>query len=74
MKNVEIEELIDHLAKTQPDCHACLKVRDLGLQAIELQAFIVDLTNHYASPGPTPEKTAEHYQLVHRAKALRALI
>lgn len=39
----------------------------------ELQAFVFDLNEHYARKGG-PEKTAEHFQLVQRCKALRAAI
>ena len=73
MQNAEIEELAIHLVKTNPGCAVCLRARDVLLQAQTLQTFVADLAKHHASPG-SPEKTAEHYQIVHRAKALTALI
>jgi len=39
----------------------------------ELQAFVLDMAAHMDSP-PSPEKTAEHYQLRARLKALREQI
>lgn len=73
MKNVEIEDLASHLVKTNPGCLVCLRAVDVLRQAQDLQAFIVDLAEHHARPG-SPEKTAEHYQIVYRTKALEALI
>ena len=37
----------------------------------ELRAFVLVLTDYLAMPGPTPEKTAEHYQIVRLANELR---
>jgi dihydrodipicolinate synthase/N-acetylneuraminate lyase len=37
----------------------------------ELRAFVLVLTDYLAMPGPTPEKIAEHYQMVRRANELR---
>lgn len=37
----------------------------------ELRAFVLILTDYLAMPGPTAEKTAEHYQMVARANQLR---
>ena len=37
----------------------------------ELRAFVLVLTDYLAMPGPTAEKTAEHYQVVARAVELR---
>lgn len=37
----------------------------------ELRAFVLVLTDYLAMPGPTAEKTAEHYQVVRRANELR---
>lgn len=74
MKNADIEWLEAHVLQGNSGCSECQKIRTLVSHVRELQAFIVDLAKHHASPGPTPEKTAEHYQIVHRAKALRALI
>lgn len=36
----------------------------------ELQGFVGDLVAHLDSPGPSPEKTAAHYQVAARARAL----
>lgn len=40
----------------------------------DLCAFVVAIADHYDSHGPSPEKTAEHYQLAHRARLLRAMV
>lgn len=37
----------------------------------ELRAFVLVLTDYLAMPGPTAEKTAEHYQMVALANQLR---
>lgn len=37
----------------------------------ELRAFVLVLADYLAMPGPTPEKIAEHYQMVRRANELR---
>jgi hypothetical protein len=37
----------------------------------ELRAFVLVLTDYLAMPGPTAEKTAEHYQIVALANQLR---
>lgn len=37
----------------------------------ELRAFVLVLTDYLAMPGPTAEKTAEHYQVVRKANELR---
>lgn len=42
--------------------------------ARELREFVVYLTDHLALPGPSPEKTAEHYQMVRKANVLRQKI
>jgi hypothetical protein len=39
----------------------------------DLQAFVLDMAAHMDSP-PSPDKTAEHYQLRARLKALREQI
>lgn len=36
----------------------------------ELYGFIGALVDHLDSPGPSPEKTAEHYQIAARARKL----
>lgn len=73
MQNADIEELASHLLKTNPGCSVCLRARDVLLHTQTLQTFVGDLAKHHARPG-SPEKTAEHYQIVHRAKSLNALI
>lgn len=35
-----------------------------------LRAFLKKLVEHLDSPGPSPEKTAEYYQLAAEARAL----
>ena len=37
-----------------------------------LYAFVITLADHYDAPGPSPTKTAQHYQLAARARQLRA--
>ncbi|MCI8212600.1 hypothetical protein AUC61_24005 [Pseudomonas sp. S25] len=37
----------------------------------ELRAFVLILTDYHAMPGPTAEKTAQHYDVVRRAIELR---
>lgn len=37
----------------------------------ELRGFLSELVEHFDRPGPSPEKTAEHYQLVAKARQLR---
>lgn len=39
-----------------------------------MSAFVVAIADHYDAPGPSPEKTAEHYQLAQRARTLRAMV
>lgn len=39
-----------------------------------LGAFVVALADHFDAPGPSPEKTAAHYQLAQRARTLRAMV
>ena len=43
-------------------------------QTGQMKAFIVALADHYDAPGPSPEKTAEHYQLASQARLYRAMI
>lgn len=52
-------------------CESCRKFRALFTHTVAVQAFIIDLIKHYSAPGPSNEKTAEYYQLVSRALALR---
>lgn len=40
----------------------------------DLCGFVVAIADHYDSHGPSPAKTAEHYQLAHRARLLRAMV
>lgn len=70
MRSDEIERLEAHLLQEQPRCTECQAIRRLVSHATDLQAFVLALADHHASPGPSPEKTAEHYQLLSRAKAL----
>lgn len=37
-----------------------------------LYAFVINLADHYDAPGPSPFKTAQHYQMAERARRLRA--
>jgi hypothetical protein len=39
-----------------------------------LSAFVVAIADHFDAPGPSPDKTAEHYQLARRARVLRSMI
>lgn len=68
----EIESLASHVCEFAGGCSACESVKVLARHALQLQAFLADLVDHHATPGPTPEKTAAHYQLTARAQALRA--
>lgn len=38
--------------------------------ARELRGFVGDLVEHLNRPGPSPEKTAEHYQIADRARKI----
>lgn len=73
MKNEEIEELASHLVLTNERCSHCVLASDALKHMQVLQTFVADLARYHARPG-SPEKTAEHYQIVHRAKALNAMI
>lgn len=70
MRSDEIKRLEAHLLQEQPRCTECQAIRRLVSHTADLQAFVLLLADHYASPGPSPEKTAEHYQLKSRIKAL----
>lgn len=72
MRSADIESLASHVCEVSGGCLTCGNVKVLARHALELQAYLADLVNHHATPGPTPEKTAEHYQLAARAQALRA--
>lgn len=72
MRPNDIDRLERHVLQEQPKCTVCRTVSTLAAHARELQAFVLDLATHHAAPGPSPEKIAEHYQLVSRAKALCA--
>lgn len=73
MRNHEIEALERHLG-VDAKCPQCRQFGELVSHAKALRGFVVDLADHYDTPGPSPEKTAEHYQLVERARLLRAQI
>lgn len=70
MRSDEIARLEAHLLQEQPRCTECQAIRRLVSHTTDLQAFVRDLADHHASPGPSPEKTAGHYQLMSRIKAL----
>lgn len=70
MRSDEIARLEAHLLQEQPRCTECQAIRRLVSHTADLQAFVLALADHHAAPGPHPEKTAEHYQLMGRAKAL----
>lgn len=70
MRIDEIARLEAHLLQVQPRCTECQAIRRLVSHTAALQTFVLDLTGHHATPGPSPEKTAEHYQLLSRAKSL----
>jgi len=44
---------------------------DLIEHTKELRAFVLVLTDYLAMPGPTAEKTAEHYHVVRLANEMR---
>lgn len=70
MRSDEIGLLEAHLLQEQPNCTECQAIRRLVGHTADLQAFVLALADHHAAPGPCPEKTAEHYQLMSRIKAL----
>jgi hypothetical protein len=72
MRPHEIQHLEAHLLQQHPHGACGQAIRTLVAHTRELQVFVQALTDHHATPGPSPEKIAEHYQLVSRAKALRA--
>lgn len=37
-----------------------------------LRNLVADLSAYWSMPGPSPEKTAEHYQIVQRVRGLTA--
>lgn len=70
MRSDEIARLEAHLLQEQSRCTECQAIRRLVSHTADLQAFVLALADHHAAPGPSPEKTAAHYQLLSRAKAL----
>lgn len=70
MRSDEIERLEAHLLQEQPRCTECQAIRRLVSHTTRLQTFVLALADHHKSPGPSPEKTAEHYQLMSRIEAL----
>lgn len=40
-------------------------------QSVELRAFAVKAIKHLTTPGPSPEKTAEYFQLSGEARLLQ---
>lgn len=70
MRSDEIARLEAHLLQEQPRCTECQAIRRLVSHTADLQAFVLALADHHAVPGPSPAKTAEHYQLLSRIKAL----
>ncbi len=70
MRSDEIARLEAHLLQEQPRCTECQAIRRLVSHTADLQTFVLALADHHAAPGPCPEKTAEHYQLMSRVKAL----
>lgn len=74
MTNEEIDRLVHDLNRLHVmGCPAYKPAAKALIQMKAYQEFVSDLVKHHQSPG-SPEKTAEHYQIVHRAKALKALI
>ncbi|NKF30433.1 hypothetical protein HER21_28605 [Pseudomonas sp. BGM005] len=74
MHAADIARLEAHVLQGSPGCAQCQPISRLTGHVLELQKFVIDLAAHHAAPGPTPEKLAEHYQLVARAKTLSHLI
>jgi hypothetical protein len=70
MRSDEIDRLEAHLLHEQPHCTECQAIRRLVSHTASLQKFVLALADHHKSPGPSPEKTAEHYQLMSRIEAL----
>lgn len=74
MTNEEIDGLVYDLNRLHVlGCPAYKPAAQALIQMKAYQEFVTDLVKHHESPG-SPEKTAEHYQIVHRAKELKALI
>jgi len=51
---------------------------DEALQTVaetaELRAFAIKAIAHLSSPGPSPEKTAEYFQLTNEARRLQQVL
>lgn len=65
MKPIELADLDERFGPDDP-----LAARLLD-HAVELRGFLIKLVDHLDSPGPSPEKTAEYYQLAAEARRLR---
>lgn len=65
LTQTQIDDLKDRFG---PDDVLAAKL--LG-HCLELRGFLVQLVDHLDRPGPSPEKTAEHYQLAAEARRLR---
>lgn len=65
LTQTEIDDLTDRFG---PDDVLAGK---LLRHCLQLRGFLVQLVDHLDSPGPSPEKTAEYYQLAAEARRLR---
>jgi len=65
MTPIELADLNERFGPDDPQAARLLE------HTVELRAFLIQLVDHLDSPGPSPEKTAEHYQLVAEARRLR---
>lgn len=65
LTQTEIDDLTDRFGPDDVLAGKLLK------QYLEQRAFLIQLVDHLDRPGPSPEKTAEHYQLAAEARRLR---
>lgn len=64
LTSLEISDLKERFDAADPLGNKMLE------HCLELRAFLADLVQHLDSPGPSPEKTADYYQLAARARRL----
>ncbi|MEZ0197362.1 hypothetical protein AB9U01_25245 [Pseudomonas qingdaonensis] len=65
MTLIELSDLGERFGPNDPQAQRLLD------HAVELRAFLAKLVDHLDRPGPSPEKTAEHYQIAAEARCLR---
>lgn len=65
MTPIELSDLGERFGADDPQAARLLA------HAVELRAYLTKLVDHLDSPGPSPDKTAEYYQLAAEARRLR---